>query len=57
MTDQHEARTPSTGEVPLGQRLFDSPFLLLVAGVAVMAVFYTFWGLWEIMTLPQAPLP
>ena len=43
--------------VPLGQRLYDSPFLLLVAGIAVMAVVYTLWGLWEILTLPQATLP
>ena len=43
--------------VPLLQRLYDSPFLLLVAGIAVMAVFYTLWGLWEILTLTPAPLP
>ncbi len=47
-----EAPTP-----PLGQRLYDSPFLLLVAGIVVMVLFYTVWGLWEILTLPQAPLP
>lgn len=43
--------------VPLGQRLFDNVFLLLVAGIAVMAVFYTGWGLWEVLTLPPATLP
>ena len=49
---------PRTDEtVPLGQRLFDRPFLLLVAGLAVMGVVYTLWGLWEILSLPQAPLP
>lgn len=42
---------------PLLQRLYDSPFLLLAAGIVVMVVFYTLWGLWEILTLPQAPLP
>ena len=42
---------------PLLQRLYDSPFLLLVAGIVVMVVFYTAWGLWEILTLPPAPLP
>lgn len=42
---------------PLGQRLFDNPFLLLAAGIIVMVVFYTLWGLWEILTLPPAPLP
>ncbi len=49
--------TPESGPVPLGQRLFDSPFLLLVAGIAVMALFYTAWGLYEILTLKPAPLP
>lgn len=42
---------------PLLQRLYDNVFLLLVAGVAVMAIVYTGWGLWEILTLPRAPLP
>lgn len=48
---------PSNDTPPLLQRLYDSPFLLLVAGIAVMVLFYTVWGLWEIVTLPQAPLP
>jgi hypothetical protein len=43
--------------VPLGQRLYDNIFLLLIAGVVVMAILYTGWGLWEILTLPEAPLP
>ena len=43
--------------VPLGQRLYDRPFLLLAAGVLVMVVLYTLWGLLEILRLPQAPLP
>lgn len=42
---------------PLGQRLFDSIFLLLGAGLLVTIVFYTLWGLWEILKLPRAPLP
>jgi hypothetical protein len=50
--------SPSEGEkVPLAQRLYDSPFLLLVAGIVVMAVIYTGWGLWEILSLTPAPLP
>ncbi len=44
-------------EIPAGQRLYDRPFLLLAFGLAVMFGFYTFWGLIEIMTLPQATLP
>lgn len=42
---------------PLLQRVYDNPILLLIAGIAVMALFYTAWGLWEILTLPPAPLP
>ncbi len=42
--------------VPLGQRLFDNMFLLLGAGLLVMLVVYTGWGLWEIASLPVAPL-
>ena len=44
-------------KVPLGQRLFDNVFLLLGAGILVMLVFYTGWGLWEVMTLDRSPLP
>jgi hypothetical protein len=44
-------------EVPLGQRLFDNVFLWLIAGILVMAVVYTGWGLYEILTLPPATLP
>ena len=44
-------------EIPLMQRLFDRPFLLLILGVAVVGVFYTLWGLFEILTMPQATLP
>lgn len=43
--------------VPLLQKLYDSPFLLLIAGIGVMVLFYTAWGLWEILKLPKAPLP
>jgi hypothetical protein len=42
---------------PLGQRLFNRPFLLLAIGLAVMFGFYTLWGVLEVMMLPQAPLP
>jgi hypothetical protein len=50
---------PRSGEepVPLGQRLLDRPFLLLLAGLAVMFGFYTLWGLYEIWSLPRATLP
>jgi len=42
---------------PLGQRLFNRPFLLLLIGLVVMFGFYTIWGIVEVMSLPQAPLP
>ncbi len=44
-------------EVPLFQRLYDRPFLLLVVGMVVMLVLFTFWGIWEILSLPTATLP
>ena len=43
--------------VPLGQRLFDKPFLLLVLGIVVMFVFYTGWGLLDLAMLPPGELP
>jgi hypothetical protein len=55
-----DPRPPGEGApeaIPLGQRLFDSPFLLLIVGIVVMVVFYTGWGLWEIASLTPAPLP
>ena len=45
------------GAQPLGQRLYDNPWLLLVAGLVVMFVFYTIWGMIEIYSLPRAELP
>ena len=53
MTPEPEAQE----KVPLGQRMMDNPFLLLVLGLAIMVVFYTGWGLWEILSLTPAPLP
>lgn len=43
--------------LPLGQRIMDNPILLLVLGILVMFVFYTGWGLWEIVSLKPGPLP
>ena len=42
---------------PFTQRLIESPFLLLLAGILVMFVFYTGWGMIEIMRMPKATLP
>lgn len=52
MAEQHEG-----SEIPFGQRLYDRPFVLLAIGMAVMVIFFTLWGLWEIQSLPPAPLP
>lgn len=57
MTERHQGTEGSAQKVPLGQRLFDNPFLLLVAGIVVMVLFYTGWGLLEILSLKPAPLP
>ncbi|HJQ67200.1 MAG TPA: hypothetical protein VJ816_12515 [Gemmatimonadales bacterium] len=58
MAEQPESRRDDAGPpLPLGQRLLDSPFLLLFAGVVIMVVFYTAWGLYEILSLKPAPLP
>ena len=43
--------------LPLAQRLFDNWLLLMIAGIAIMALVYTGWGLVEILTLPPAQLP
>lgn len=43
--------------VPLGQRILDNPFLLLIACIVVMFGFYTGWGLVELALLGPAPLP
>jgi hypothetical protein len=52
-----DASKPGDRQIPLGQRLLERPFLLLVAGLVVMFGFYTIWGLYEILSLPTASLP
>jgi hypothetical protein len=50
--------TPAAAEkIPLAQKLFDNWWLLLIAGIAVMAVIYTGWGFLEVLTMPKATLP
>ena len=43
--------------LPFAQRLYDNWPLLMAAGIAIMALIYTAWGLWEIVTMPPAELP
>ena len=57
MTPEPHGGSSEQADIPLGQRLLDNPILLLVLGLLVMFVFYTGWGMWEIMSLRQAPLP
>ena len=56
--NQSQGEEPDGAErIPLGQRVFDNMYLLLVLGVAVMLVIFTGWGLWEIVSMPQGTLP
>ena len=47
----------SPSQIPGGQKIFDNPWILLAAGLAVMFVFYTIWGMLEVLNLPEAKLP
>jgi hypothetical protein len=51
------APDPDSQPLPLGQRLYDNWLLLMIAGILIMAVIYTGWGLWEITSMPVAELP
>ena len=55
--DEHRPTSDPGAEAPFLQRLYDSPFIPLALGMVIMLVLFTFWGLWEVMNLPQAPLP
>ena len=48
---------PADEPVPRMQSLFDNPWILLIAGIVVMFVVYTGWGLWEILSMPTSTLP
>ena len=45
---------PAPVDIPMMQRLLDNPFVLLVLGIAVPAVFYIIWGIIEITQIPIA---
>ena len=51
-----ENQTPAVDQepVPLMQRVLDNPFLLLMLGILVPAVFYIIWGIIEITQIPIA---
>lgn len=54
-TGETQSPDPQDQElVPLMQRVLDNPFLLLVLGIAMPAVFYIIWGIIEITQIPIA---
>ncbi|HEU5174901.1 MAG TPA: hypothetical protein VFT96_09125 [Gemmatimonadaceae bacterium] len=58
MATAHGPESPPNDEpIPLGQRLYDNMFLLLVLGIVIMVAVYTGWGIWEIATMPAGTLP
>ncbi len=40
--------------IPIMQQIMDNPFILLFLGVVIPTVFYTIWGVMEIVTIPIA---
>jgi hypothetical protein len=55
--EEETSRPGEEPEIPFFQRLYDRPFVLLALGMGVMFVVFTAWGLWEVLTLPEATLP
>ncbi|MBT9587594.1 hypothetical protein IV102_29905 [bacterium] len=54
---EHSPEQRDDESPPFFQRLFDRPFVLLAAGMVVMFLFYTGWGMVEILGLPPSKLP
>lgn len=44
-------------EKPLGQRFLDNIWLLLALGLAIPIISYTLWGIIELISMGEAPLP
>ena len=55
--DENRPAPDNASEAPFFQRLYDRPFVLLALGMVIMLVLFTFWGLWEVLSLPEATLP
>lgn len=53
-TGDSKPETPDQEPIPMMQRLLDNPFLLLLLGILVPAVFYIIWGVMEITQIPIA---
>lgn len=56
MTTEDRDQKPDL-EIPYFQKLYDRPILWLVLGMAIMILFYTGWGIVEIVNMTKAPLP
>ena len=52
--DESRTDLPDQEPIPLMQRVLDNPFLLLLLGILVPAVFYIIWGIIEITQIPIA---
>ncbi len=53
--NEKESTSEENERIPFMQRLLDNPFMLLWLGVVVPTVFYTIWGVMEIIQIPLAP--
>jgi len=58
MNDNNTGGNPGSASedeaIPFMQRVLDNPFVLLLLGVLVPAVFYIIWGVMEITQIPIA---
>jgi hypothetical protein len=52
--DEKQAGAGDEEPIPAMQKLLDNPFLLLLIGVLMPAVFYIIWGIIEITQIPIA---
>jgi len=49
-------RPAETPEIPLGQRLFDNTFALLIVSILISGLLYNVWGLIETLGIPRFPV-
>ncbi|HEY5738131.1 MAG TPA: hypothetical protein VIW27_00325 [Gammaproteobacteria bacterium] len=52
--DEGQSGATDQEPIPAMQKLLDNPFLLLLLGILVPAVFYIIWGIIEITQIPIA---
>ncbi len=53
--NQSKDQTQGEGPVPVMQRILDDQFFLVMLGLVVPTVFYTLWGVMEVVTIPLVP--